>query len=186
MHAIFSVIFGFRTEDCFIMLNRKPLVPLHFNVPDRLEAARFVLRMLSIHDLIRDYDAVMSSADHLKATYSAVYNRSWPDGLTLEEDLIDLAWHQREFTIGRSFAYAVTSPDDAAYLGCVYINPTLKTDYDAMVMLWVRASELASGLDGELFATTKAWISDVWPFARVAYPGREISASDWQSLPESD
>jgi len=166
------------------MHNRKPLVPPNFQVPDRLETPRFTLRMLTIHDLVKDYDAVMTSADHLKATYSAVYGGTWPDGLTLEEDLIDLAWHQREFTIRRSFAYTVMAPDESTCLGCVYINPTLKRDYDAMVMMWVRASELEAGLDAELYGTVKNWIGEVWPFKRVAYPGRDINAADWRALPD--
>ena len=168
------------------MLNRRPLVKPDFDVPAGLETPRFMLRMLTIHDLVKDYDAVMSSADHLKSTYSDVYGRTWPDGLTLEDNLIDLGWHQREFTIRRSFAYKVVSPDESAYLGCIYINPTLKKDYDAMVMLWVRASELESGLDVELFAAVKTWVVETWPFERVAYPGRDISAADWKALPEEE
>ena len=167
------------------MLNRKPLVPTDFSVPARLVTPQFTLRMLTIHDLVKDYDAVMSSVEHLRSTYSRVYGRLWPAGLTIEDDLIDLGWHQREFTIRRSFAYAVFSPDESEYLGCVYINPTLKRDYDAMVMLWVRASKLDSGLDSELYNRTKTWIAAVWPFETVAYPGRDISATDWQALPES-
>jgi hypothetical protein len=168
------------------MMNRKPLLPPDFEMPTDLETSRFVLRMLTIHDLVKDYDAVMSSVDHLKSTYSNVNNRNWPDCLTLENNLIDLAWHQREFTIRRSFAYKVVSPDESAYLGCIYINPTLKRDYDAMVMFWVRASELDSGLDDELFNAVKIWIAENWPFKRVAYPGRDISVIDWQSLPEAN
>lgn len=168
------------------MLNRTPLVPPAFTVPDRLDTERFSLRMLTIHDLVKDYEAVMSSAQHLKATYSLVYGRAWPEGLTLEDNLIDLAWHQREFTIRRSFAYAVTAPDEKAYLGCVYINPTLKLRYEAMVMLWVRASQLDTGLEDELFSVTKRWIAEAWPFKRVAFPGRDISAEDWRALPETD
>ena len=69
--------------------------------------------MLTIHDLVKDYDAVMSSVEHLKETYSAIWGSDWPEGLTLEEDLIDLGWHQREFTLCNSFAYTVMSPDES-------------------------------------------------------------------------
>ena len=167
-------------------MNRKPLLPPDIEIPTGLETPKFVLRMLTIHDVIKDYDAVMSSADHLKSTYSNVYSRSWPDGLTLENNLIDLGWHQREFTIRRSFSYKVVSPDESVYLGCIYINPTLKRDYDAMVMMWVRASVLDSGLDDELFNAVKPWITEKWPFERVAYPGRDICADDWKSLLETN
>ena len=126
----------------------------------------------------------MTSVDHLQSGYSAMTGSTWPDGLTLEEDLIDLGWHQREFTLRSSFAYTVMSPDESVCLGCVYINPTLKQGYDAMVVLWVRASELASGLDAELNDTVKAWVAGNWPFQNVAYPGREIGADAWRALPE--
>ena len=58
-----------------------------FVVPQVLETSEFRLRMLTIHDLVKDYDAVMSSAEHLKAVWP---DSGWPEGLTLEEDLIDL------------------------------------------------------------------------------------------------
>ena len=37
-------------------------VPPDFQVPARLEAAGFHLRMLTVNDLVKDYDAVMSSS----------------------------------------------------------------------------------------------------------------------------
>ena len=74
------------------------------------------------------------------------------------------------------------TPDESVCLGCVYINPSIKQGYDAMVMLWVRASELDSGLDDELYATVTSWIAEDWPFENVAYPGRAISAADWHAL----
>ena len=45
---------------------KRPIVPVDFIVPERLETATFVLRPLTVHDVIRDYDAVMSSVAELK------------------------------------------------------------------------------------------------------------------------
>ena len=98
------------------MENRKTLVDSQFRVPTGLVTDRFVLRMLTIHDLVKDYDAVISSKDHLKNTFSRISGSDWPDGLTLEENLIDLGWHQREFTLRYSFAYTVISPDELSCL----------------------------------------------------------------------
>ena len=117
------------------MDGRKTLVDEDFDVPKGLVNEKFSLRMLTIHDLVKDYDAVMSSAEHLQNTFSAIAGSEWPDGLTLEEDLIDLGWHQREFIIRYSFAHTVMSPDESFCLGCVYINPCLKTGYDAEVLM---------------------------------------------------
>ncbi len=160
------------------------LVPEDFTVPATLGHPRFHLRMLTVNDLVRDYDAVMTSIEHLQATYSAINGGDWPAGLTLEDDLIDLGWHQREFTLRSSFAYTMMSPDETRCLGCVYINPTRKAGHDAAVTLWVRADELASGLDAELEAAVTAWIADLWPFATPAFPGRAIPLADWHALPE--
>jgi hypothetical protein len=94
-----------------------PLVPTDFGVPQKLETSEFRLRMLTINDVVRDYDAVMSSVEHLKTIWPA---STWPDGLTLEQNLIDLGWHQKEFQMRRSFAYTVVTPSESQVTGCVY------------------------------------------------------------------
>lgn len=162
----------------------RPLVPPGFVVPLVLEHPRFRLRMLTIHDLVKDYDAVMTSVAHLQATYSAIWGGDWPAGLTLEDDLIDLGWHQREFTLRTSFAYTVMAPDESRCLGCLYINPTAKCGHDASVTMWVRADTLDSGLDDDLWQAARAWIAEAWPFQSPAFPGREITIAAWHALPE--
>ncbi len=165
------------------MHDRPRLVADDFDVPTTLEHPRFRLRMLTVNDLVRDYDAVMSSVDHLRATYSQESGSDWPEGLTLEDDLVDLGWHQREFTLRVSFAYTVLSPDESRCLGCVYIMPTLKRGHDAKVTMWVRADEFAGGLDDVLYTTVRRWITTTWPFRSPAFPGREMPFCDWHRLP---
>ena len=165
------------------MHDRHRLVPDDFDVPNILEHPRFRLRMLSVNDLVKDYEAVMSSVEHLRTTYSRESGSSWPEGLTIEGDLIDLGWHQREFTLRTSFAYTMMTPDEKRCLGCVYIMPTRKRDHDCKVEMWVRADALASGLDEELYRTLRAWIADIWPFTNPAFPGRTISFGEWHALP---
>ena len=133
------------------MEGRQTLVNDKFEVPTVLVNGKFRLRMLTINDLVKDYDAIMSSVEHLQKTYSAISGSDWPDGLTLEENLVDLGWHQREFTLRYSFAYTVMSPDESLCLGCVYINPCWKEGYDVVVSMWVRTSELVNNLDSELY-----------------------------------
>ncbi|MBC6440262.1 MAG: GNAT family N-acetyltransferase [Rhodospirillales bacterium] len=167
------------------MHDRPRLVPDDFDVPETLEHPRFRLRILTVNDLIKDYDAVMASVEHLQTTFSPDGDGTWPEGLTLEEDLIDLGWHQREFTIRSSFAYTMMTPDESRCLGCVYINPTRKRGHDCKVTMWVRADELASGLDDALYDAVRTWIDEGWPFEAPAYPGRAISFDDWAALPVS-
>ena len=158
-----------------------PFVNESFEVPEKLETDEFRLRMLTINDLVKDYDAVMSSVDHLSKVWPG---SGWPEGLTLEEDLIDLGWHQREFMNRSSFAYTMVTLDESAVVGCVYINPTRKRGYDAEVYFWVRESELASGLDDRLYAAMKDWLDSAWDFENPGLPGRDIDWETWNSLPE--
>lgn len=157
-----------------------PFVPPDFQIPQTLETAEFRLRMLTIHDVVKDYDAVMTSAAYLRRLYP--YGK-WPEGLTLEQNLIELAWHHHEFQRRTSFAYTVVTLSEDRVLGCVYINPTLRHDYDAVIHMWARESELASGLENRLFAAVKDWVAGIWPFTHVLYPGREISWEQYQALP---
>lgn len=167
------------------------LVDPSFPVPDQIASDAFRLRMLTIHDLIKDYDAVMSSIERLTTVFGD--ESGWPRNLTLEQDLIDLAWHHKEFQRRTSFAYTVMSLDEQVCLGCVYIMPPERghrdasaseaTGYDAAVYLWVRDSAYETGMDSLLFEFTKQWIATAWPFQCVAYPGRDIPWDEWKTLP---
>ena len=151
-----------------------------FDVPAMLETDRLRLRMLTVNDVVKDYDAVVSSTDHLQATYSN--GSRWPIGLTLEQNLIDLGWHQKEFQSRTSFAYTVVSRNEERVLGCLYIYPFGKGGYDARVTMWVRADMLEAGLDQHLFHSVKTWIAEDWPFDKVAYPGRNMPFDEFNRL----
>jgi hypothetical protein len=158
----------------------KPFVPSEFKIPDTLETPQFRARMLTIHDVVKDYDAVMTSIEHLQKMYAST---DWPTKeLTFEQNLIDLGWHQKEFQRRRSFAYTIVSVDESQVIGCLYINPTIKGDYDASITMWVRTSMVDKGFDSILFTSVKQWIAKDWPFKKVAYPGREIKWEDWRSM----
>lgn len=153
-------------------------VPSDFCVPETLETSEFRLRMLTVNDVVKDYEAVMSSVEHCRT----IWGGKWPEGLTLEQNLIDLGWHQKEFQIRRSFTYTVVALDESMVLGCVYILPASKTGYDAEVFMWIRQSHLASGMEDRLFDAVRQWVAADWPFIAVAYPGRSISLADWKNL----
>jgi hypothetical protein len=155
-----------------------PFVPKDFSVPQTLQADEFHLRMLTVNDVVKDFDAVMSSVDHCKT----IWGGKWPEGLTLEQNLIDLGWHQKEFQTRRSFTYTVLAPDETMVLGCVYILPTSKTGFDPEVYLWIRQSHLESGMEVRLYEAVKQWLISVWPFNSVSFPGRTISLAEWKSI----
>lgn len=153
-------------------------LPIVFQVPASLKTDEFHLRMLTVNDLVKDFDAVVSSVDHCKT----IWGGKWPEGLTLEQNLIDLGWHQKEFQTRRSFAYTVVAPDESIVLGCVYILPTTNEGYDAEVFLWIRQSHLECGMEDRLYEAVQYWLARVWPFKSVAYPGRSISLEAWAAL----
>ena len=153
----------------------KPFVPLDFIVPSLFENRYFRIRMLTVHDVVKDYDAVMTSMDHLHQMFPL---SGWPaKNLTLEQNLIDLGWHQKEFQNRSSFAYTVVRLDESEVIGCVYIDPPSKNDFDAEITMWVRSDVL--NMDSILYDTVKDWIEKAWPFKNAAYPGREISWDKW-------
>ena len=161
----------------------KLLIPKDFQVPERLGTARLCLRILTVNDVVKDYDAVMTSVEHLQKTKPFGPDHPWPTkDLTFEQDLIDLGWHQKEFQRRTSFAYTVMSPDEKECLGCMYIFPSSNTEYDAKIVMWVRQSEVKNGLDEHLFDTVKQWIKTQWKFKNPGYPGRTIDWETWDCL----
>jgi hypothetical protein len=159
----------------------RALVPDDFEIPERLDGPGYHLRMLSIADLEKDFEAVVESRDRLIGLFGP--QSAWPEGVTKEEDLIDLAWHQREFTIRHSFAYTVMAADESRCFGCVYIFPSDRRGYDAKVFYWVRSGPDAEARDAELGRRVRDWLTSRWPFSAVAYPGRDVSWDAWQALP---
>jgi hypothetical protein len=142
------------------------IVPKGFTPPARVDGAGFHLRMLTIHDVVKDFDAVIAAATRLRGLMEP--GATWPDGLTLEENLIDLAWHQREFTVGHSFAYTVMNDDESRCLGCCYLNPSDDPAYDAVAFYWARDAAMEPAL-GAVFRDLIAQ----FPWGQVAFPGRD-------------
>ena len=94
----------------------------------------------------------------------------------MEQELIGLGWHQKEYQRRSSFDDVSCRPTRR---GCSAASMWISRGYGAEVWLRVRASELAAGLDDVLCATVRRWINKRWPFARVADPGRELR---WDSV----
>lgn len=150
-------------------MEKKSFVPDDFVIPKGLETAQFRLRMLSVDDVEKDYEAVMETQSRFLSL-----GYEWPrEGFTIGENLADLEQHQREFLDREAFAYTVVAPDESRVLGCVYINPSKEEGVDARIRMWVRESEYVKGLDPVLYRAVKDWIAREWPFKQVRYPERE-------------
>ena len=165
----------------FFAQSQQSFIPDDFEVPEVFEHEKFRIRVLTVNDVVKDYDAVMSSREHLRGVFGP--RSKWPsEDLSLEQDLIDLGWHQKEFQIRSSFTYTVVRPDESEVIGCLYIYPTSRGDYDACAFMWVRESVLSEGLDDLLYQTVKKWLSEEWPLKNIAYPGRALSFEAWDQL----
>ena len=108
-----AVLFGYyrkiaQTKETVVY--NPPLVPDEFDVPKLVQTDRLRLRPLTIHDAVKDFDAVVTSEERLRTIFDP--GGDWPSGLTLEQNIIELGWHQTEFQLRTSFAYTVVSHDE--------------------------------------------------------------------------
>jgi len=144
----------------------KSFVPTDFKIPEKLETKRFKLRKLTVDDVEKDFDAVISSVDLLKGIFGP--DSEWPSkNLTMEQNQADLLHHQKEFEERTAFTYTVVNLSERRCLGCVYIYPSQTPGFDAVVFLWVRKTEYEKGLDPVLFKAVKEWVKAEWPFKKV-------------------
>lgn len=142
----------------------------NYEPKERIETVDFIIRKLTPEDVERDFTTFMTSKNAIKNQRGG----TWPDGTeTLEEDRIDLSWHQREFELGTSFAYQVISPDEQEMLGCVYFYPPNHPNngasqyepegIDVSINLWTTESAYQSGVYDKLYRFTQQWVKE-WPF----------------------
>ncbi|WOH35934.1 hypothetical protein RI844_11125 [Thalassotalea fonticola] len=151
-------------------------IPNSFNVPTFLDDEHFHFRVLEDSIAELDYEAVMSSQPKLKGIFGP--DSDWPkSNMTIEENIASLKIHKQEFESRAAFAYSVFSRSQNKYLGSVYIDPSQSNKFDCEVYLWIRNDSLY--LDKELYQTVLNWLQECWPFPKVAFPGREISWTEW-------
>ena len=151
-------------------------LPSNFNAPENHKTDEFYFTVLEPSITEIDYQAVMSSLKNLRKIFFA--NDTWPsESMTIEENTQDLIRHESEFRQKKAFAYSVFTKNKDEYIGCVYINPTLKNIFDCEVYLWVKDSR--NELDQKLFQEIKKWLLGYWNLNAIAFPGRDISWRDW-------
>jgi hypothetical protein len=133
--------------------------------PRSMAVGPFAFTPLSPDQVDEDLAAVLAAAPVLDGIFGPV----WPTGLTREANLIDLAWHDREFTARRSFAWIIRD-GAGAYLGCFYLYPAMGTRGRAQAVFWLCdmaerqavAAQLRSALDIWLVANLPTGIALSW------------------------
>ena len=180
--AVLAMLFACCTQVALAQ-SPYPFVPANFEPPETMTQETYRMRMLSVADVIKDYDAVMSSEAYIKVLWD---NVSWPTGLTIEQNLVDLGWHQKEFQRKRSFAYTITDLEDDRILGAVYINPTRKVGHDAVIYLWTRPADQTDLVAPDMVREdVRAWLQKAWPFKNPVFPGEDMPWDDWDALEET-
>ena len=149
-----------------------PFVPHDFTPPAALDDDAFRLRPLGPERNDSDYAAWTTSIDHILAT-PGYEGASWPHPMTLDENRRDLVMHAADFAERTGFTYTVLAADEPTVIGCVYIYPSEKPEFDVRVRSWVRAQD--ADLDPVLYAAVRDWLRDVWPFERIDYAVRSSS-----------
>lgn len=152
---------------------------LNFKAPAELEYQDLRAKTLTRADLKADMEGVNSSLELIRNTRGG----SWPsEPVTEDFDLLDLAWHEREFRDGDSYAYVVYNAD-GDYIGCFYLYPMgLRTElnvelmkYDLDASWWVTADSYKQGYYQKLYEALKQWLSE-FPVENVYYSNKEIPA----------
>ena len=140
-----------------------------FQHPGRVDlGAGYHLRPIRKSDVDIDYPAVMGSRERLWSIYGVAWR--WPSStMTLEEDRLDLARHEREMEAGGSFNYAILDEPEHRLLGCVYLDPSPEPEHDAVVSWWVIDEMVGTELDLRLRDFVPAWIEKSWPFTKVHF-----------------
>jgi hypothetical protein len=127
-------------------------------VPQQAQVGELRLEVLGPDITREDFDAVMESADKLEG----LFGDSWPRGLTLDENTIDLAWHLREFEAARSFAWVIRDAH-GRYLGCCYLFPTLGERGRGRGWIWFRTDGLDADAEREATIALADWMRSLGP-----------------------
>jgi len=155
---------------------QKTFIPNDFKPPIIFSTKNFHFIVLEEELAEEDFAAVMSSKNRLKGIFGP--ESKWPKSdMTLAENKESLSVHRQEFESRSAFAYSIFNPLKNKCLGSVYIDPCQSINYDCEVYLWIRDDSIA--LDDVLYQTVFNWLQAVWPFAKVAFPGRVISWQEW-------
>jgi hypothetical protein len=101
-------------------------------LPRSADLGLFRLTPLAPDAAEEDFAVVTTSAPVLKGFFGG----DWPLGLTLDDNRIDLAWHEREFRARRSFSW-ILRDKNGVYLGCAYVSPDLGARGQGQIHLWL-------------------------------------------------
>lgn len=150
------------------------------DVPEQLRTIQFLIRPLRIADVKMDYKAVIASRENLLKRSAG----RWPkEGFTIEENLHDLEYHEKQHDARNEFTFTVLNSEESECLGCIYIFPLEKSlkdsvgeedlaslkikDYEAYLSFWVTPSAIEQDWDIRLLEALRGWFAEDWAFTKV-------------------
>ena len=149
-------------------------VPATFLAPAPPPIDGYRWNILEPEIVTQDFDALMHTV-----------GRTTPATITAGEDYGELKRHRWEFQRETAFAYGILVPDGTSEVACVYVQPSKKQGYDAVVRFLMTERGAKENLPPLLEATVREWIKTKWPFAKVAFPGVDVSLDAWNALPDA-
>mgnify|MGYP006878993883 FL=1 len=126
--------------------------------PRHADLGLFRLAPLAPEAAEEDFAVVTRSAPVLRG----FFGNEWPEGLTLAENRIDLAWHEREFTTCRSLSW-ILRDHAGSYLGCAYVFPRPGERLRGQVYLWLADSPERLARLAAFKPILAAWLHDWLP-----------------------
>lgn len=144
-------------------------------------AEEIILTPLTTKISNEDYKMIIDNHKHLKGIFGNLDNVWWPpDELTESENLKMLTWHEHQFLLKESFAYAIFKNNE--YIGCFYIFGSEEvgsiidspSSTSAYVFMFTTKENYENGTDAQIFQELKIWMLKCWEFPKIEYPGREI------------
>lgn len=157
-------------------------LPPDYQVPEQLTYQDIIARPLRRSDVEDDLEGVNSSIEIIQRTRGG----SWPsEPLEKDFDVLDLAWHEREFRDGNSFAYVIYTAG-GKYVGCFYLYPMgIRTQlneqlnlYDVDASWWVTTEMYNQGYYEKVFKGLKQWLSSDFPFQKPYFSNKQIPESE--------
>lgn len=125
--------------------------------PRQFVLGAYKLTPLSPAFVDEDLERVLATAPLLDGFFG-----DWPAGLARADNLIDLAWHEREFTARRSFSWILRDRAED-YIGCFYVYPRIGGRGAVQAALWLCDISDRLGVARRLKDDLSIWLSDNLP-----------------------
>jgi hypothetical protein len=153
------------------------ILPHNFKVPYELRFKGLYLEALAPKHNKMDYEAWNSCKASLRGIFGP--HDQWPyDVLNENENLRDLKKHYHEFLNLEAYAYTILEEEfKEKCVGCLYIRKTPHQKFDCRVDFWF--VDDYRHYERDFFIWIKEWLRTDWEMNCVAFPGREISWSEY-------